>query len=283
VRWIRRRPASSARAIAVVELPKSKPGTRRPWTSPMMRASGHRSRRVNASSTPPTSTTSDAPRSNAYAAVLKARKTSMTTVSPRAFLAPSSRRRRWSVGMHQEERIGAEPLADGLHRDDVARRHVAEVHVGTEVLHQPDLLVLLRRLEHHARRIDLGLDLLDEAGLHFAGALVDADGAGFSALADDLPRAGGELFLDVLHPAGGRDDARAVLAADLGEDGEVPREALDVLELLRARDVDHAVRHLDVLEAVVLQEGDVLGDLLLHDGELEETATAADVDVVAAV
>src|SRR6185369_7931743 len=131
-------------------------------------------------------------------------------------------------------------------------------------------------------RIDLGLDLLDEAGLHFAGALVDADGAGFSALADDLPRAGGELFLDVLHPAGGRDDARAVLAADLGEDGEVPREALDVLELLRARDVDHAVRHLDVLEAVVLQEGDVLGDLLLHDGELEETATAADVDVVAA-
>ena len=89
-------------------------------------------------------------------------------------------------------------------------------------------------LEHHAAGIDLRLDLLDQAGLHLAGALVDADGAGLAAFADDLPRARAELFLDVLHPARRRDDARAVLAADLREDREMPREPFDVLELLGA-------------------------------------------------
>ena len=82
--------------------------------------------------------------------------------------------------------------------------------------------------------VDLRFDLLDQARLHLAGALVDADGAGLAAFADDLPRACGELFFDVLHPASRRDDVRAILAADLGEDGEVPREPLDVLELLGA-------------------------------------------------
>ena len=137
-------------------------------------------------------------------------------------------------GMHHHEGVGTQPLADRLDRDDVARRDVAEVHVRTEVLHQPHLLVLLRRLEHHAAGIDLGLDLLDQARFHLAGALVDADGAGFAAFADHLPRARAELFLDVLHPARRRDDARAVLAADLREDREMPREPLDVLELLGA-------------------------------------------------
>src|SRR5262249_9114586 len=151
-----------------------------------------------------------------------ARKTSMTTVSPRAVLAPSSRRSRRMWSMHQQEGVGTQALADRLDRDDVAGRDVAEVHVRTEVLHQPHLLVLLRRLEDHASGIDLRLDLLDQARLHLARALVDADGAGLAAFADDLPRARAELFLDVLHPARRRDDVRAVLAADLREHGEVP-------------------------------------------------------------
>src|SRR5262245_63542867 len=71
----------------------------------------------------------------------------MTTASPRASRAPLSSRRRCTAIMVQQQGVRAQPLTDGLERDDVLGRHVAHVHVGSEVLDEPHLLGLARRLE----------------------------------------------------------------------------------------------------------------------------------------
>src|SRR5262249_47326563 len=269
-----------ARAIALVELPKSNPSTRRPSTSPMMRASGHRRRRAKASSTAPTSTTSDAPRSKAWAAVLKARKTSMTTASPRASRAPLSSRRRCTAIMVQQQGVRAQPLTDGLERDDVLGRHVAHVHVGSEVLDEPHLLGLARRLEDDPAGIHLHLDLVDESCLDLAGGVVDAARPRLATLDDHLPGACRDLALDLIDPSLGRDDVGPVLAPHLGEHGEVLRQPLDVSELLGEGDLDGAVGDLDVLEVVGLEERDVLAQLLAVHRELEQAPTAAHGDAV---
>src|SRR4030095_350347 len=83
----------------------------------------------------------------------------MTTASPRAARAPLSRRGRWTAGTGEQQGVGAQPLADGLERDDVRGRDVAHVHVGAEVLDEPHLLWLARRLENDASRDDAHLDL----------------------------------------------------------------------------------------------------------------------------
>ena len=120
--------------------------------------------------------------------------------------------------------VGAEPDADRLEGDHVGGRDVAEVHVAAEVLHEPGLLLLLRRLEEELRRVHLRHQLLDEAGLHLAVRVVDADRPALPRLADDTPAAGGQVRLGLLDPAIRRHDARRVLRPDLGEDDEVARQ-----------------------------------------------------------
>ena len=120
-------------------------------------------------------------------------------------------------GLH---RVAAQAEAHRLQRQHLVRRDVAEVDVGPEALDEHDLLVLLRRLEDDLRRVDRVGDLVDEALAQLAVGARDAGGAVLAALADDLPRAGRELGLDLLDPAVRGHDLRRVLRADLAEDGE---------------------------------------------------------------
>ena len=84
---------------------------------------------------------------------------------------------------------------------------------------------LRRRLEDQVADVDRVDDLVDQPGAHLAGRAVDAGGAALAALGDHLPGAGVELLLDPLDPLVRREDDLGVLRADLGEDGEVAREA----------------------------------------------------------
>src|SRR5262245_18718939 len=101
----------------------------------------------------------------------------MTTASPRASRAPPSSRWRRMAVMVEEQGIGAQPLADGLDRDHVLGRDVAQVHVGAEVFDEPHLLGLPRSLENDAAGVDLHLDLVDEPRLDLSRRVVDADRA----------------------------------------------------------------------------------------------------------
>ena len=148
--------------------------------------------------------------------------------------------------------------------------------VRPEVLDEPRLARLRRRLEDQVGDGDLVRDLVDEAGAHLAGRPVDAGGAALAALGDHLPRAGGELFLDPLDPLVRGEDDVGVLRADLGEDGEVAGEVGDQLELALAREVDRAVRDLDVREAELAEPALVLVDLALRETASKKRAADHD-------
>src|SRR5919204_691002 len=96
------------------------------------------------------------------------------------------------------ERVAPEPEPQRLEGDDLLRRDVAEVHVGSELLHKPGLRAFRRGLEDELARGDLVHDLVDEAGAHLAGRAVDPGGAALAALGHHLPGAGFELLLDPL-------------------------------------------------------------------------------------
>src|SRR5215471_15676502 len=158
---------------------------------------------------------------------------------------------RLATEQHLLERVAPEPESEGLQRDHLVGGDVPDVDVGAEVLDEPRLARLRRRLEDELGEGDLVDDLVDEACPHLSGRPVDAGGPAFAPLGHDLPGAGLELLLDPLDPlVGGVDDLR-VLRADLGEDGEVAREVGDQLQLALAGDVDRPVRDLDVGEAVL--------------------------------
>src|SRR5665213_1634785 len=83
VRCTSTRPSRSALATPTGEFEKSNPSGRRPCSSPMVRAPGITRDSSKASSTVPTSHMAEAPDANAYAAVVKALRTSTTTTTPR--------------------------------------------------------------------------------------------------------------------------------------------------------------------------------------------------------
>src|SRR4029079_4216461 len=67
-----------------------------------------------------------------------------------ADMASKSRSGSAGAGATQEhllDRVAAQPKAERLQRDDLVGRDVAEVHVGPELLHEPGLRALRRRLE----------------------------------------------------------------------------------------------------------------------------------------
>ena len=82
VNWISVLPRTSAWLSSNGELPKSKPGARIPSTSPMHRSPRPRSRNASASSGSAVRMILSTPRPKATAAVVNARKTSMTTTVP---------------------------------------------------------------------------------------------------------------------------------------------------------------------------------------------------------
>src|SRR5579871_1600511 len=125
---------------------------------------------------------------------------------------------RLATEQHLLQGVAAEPEAERLERDHFLGRDVAEVDPGPEMLDEPSLTGLRRRLPDEVRRVDVVHDLVDEAGAHLAGGPEDPGGAAFATLGHDLPGAGAELLLDPGDPlVGGKDDL-GVLRADLGED-----------------------------------------------------------------
>src|SRR5882672_10266519 len=63
---------------------------------------------------------------------------------------------------HLLQRVAAQPEAERLERDDLLRRDVAEVDLAAEVLHEPRLRGLGRRLEDEVLQLDRRSDLADQ-------------------------------------------------------------------------------------------------------------------------
>src|SRR5947209_17494990 len=171
---------------------------------------------------------------------------------------------------HLLQRVAAETEPQRLERDDLVRRDVPEVHGSAERLDEPRLRGLRRRLEHDVRGADDIGDLLDQVGAHASAAVEDAGGAALARLGDHLPRAGGELVVQPGRPLVDRVLDRRVLRPDLGQHGEVACEVCDQLELALARDLDRAVRDLDVRQTEVVQPVLVLVELAARVDNLEE-------------
>ncbi len=160
------------------------------------------------------------------------------------------------------------PRPKRLQGEDVVRQHVAQVHVRAELLDEPDLLVLLRRLEDQLGAVHLVHDLVDQPGARLAVGAVEPGVAGRPALAGDERGAGVERGADQAHPAVRGEQRGRVLLADLGEHREAVGERLDQLELLVLRDRDRAARHLHVLDAELAQPAAQAVDPPVQPGQL---------------
>src|SRR5712691_6520428 len=156
----------------------------------------------------------------------------------------------WSAGavakQHLLQRVAAEATAERLERDDLFRRNVPEIDGGPELLDEPRLRGLGRRLEDDVLGRHRICDLAEELGAHVAGLAEDPCGAAFACLRDHLPGARVELLAQPPRPFIGGELDVGVLRPDLGENDEVARELLDQLQLALARQLDDAVRDLDV-------------------------------------
>src|SRR5436305_5918544 len=177
---------------------------------------------------------------------------------------------------HLLERVAAQAEPQRLEWDDLLGRDVPEVHVRPELLDEPGLRGLRRRLEDQVLDGHLVHDLVDETGPHLAVRAVDPGGPALPALRDHLPGARRQLLLDPFDPLVRGVDDLLVLRADLGEDGEVARELLDQLELALTWDVEGAVRDLDVREALLDQPAFELLQLAAGVDRLEERPAADD-------
>src|SRR5437879_6239444 len=174
------------------------------------------------------------------------------------------------------EGVAAQAEPERLERDDFVGRDVAQVDLRAEVLDEPGLRGLRRRLPDQVVEVDRVRDLVDEPGAHLAGGPEDPGGAALARLGDHLPGACRELLLDPLDPLVGREDDLGVLRADLGQDGEVACEIADQLELAIARDVDGAVRDLDVVDPEAAQPALVVVQAIARVHDLEEGAADHD-------
>src|SRR5919197_4658148 len=198
-----------------------------------------------------------------------------------AVMASKSRSGSWGglldAGMakkHLLERVAAEPEPERLERDDLVRGDVPEVHLGPEVLDEPRLRALRRRLPDQVVEVERVLDLVHETCAQLAVRAINAGGAALTTLGDDLPGARVELLAHPLHPQVGRNVHLRVLRADLGENDEVVRKLGDQLELALARDLERPIGDLDVRETEVLEPALEIIDLVLREDGLEERASA---------
>src|ERR671924_1577252 len=96
---------------------------------------------------------------------------------------------------HLLDRVRAQAEPERLERDHLIRRDVPEVDLRAEVLDEPGLRRLRRRLEDQVADVDLVRELVDEPRAQLAGRPEDARGAGLARLGDHLPGARLELLL----------------------------------------------------------------------------------------
>src|SRR5438046_5106580 len=106
----------------------------------------------------------------------------------------SGGRGRLATEEHLLERVAAQPEPQGLERDHLVGRDVAEIDVRAEVLDEPGLRRLRRRLPDQVVEVERVLDLVDEPRAELSGRAVDAGRAAFATLRDHLPRARVELL-----------------------------------------------------------------------------------------
>src|SRR5580765_1657972 len=99
---------------------------------------------------------------------------------------------RLAAKKHLLQRVAAQPEPQRLEWDHLVGRDVAEVDRRTEVLDEPRLRRLRRRLEDEVVDRHLVDDLVDEARAHLARRPVDAGRPALATLGDHLPGAGGE-------------------------------------------------------------------------------------------
>src|SRR5437016_9968566 len=81
-------------------------------------------------------------------------------MSSAAMASKSSSGRGGALAIEQNllQRVASQPEAERLEGDDLLRRDVAEVHIRAELLHEPGLARLGRRLEDEIRDVDLVRD-----------------------------------------------------------------------------------------------------------------------------
>src|ERR687897_1142505 len=150
---------------------------------------------------------------------------------------------------HLLQRVGAKAAAKRLERDGFLGWDVPEVHGRPETLHEPGLRGVGRRLEDDVVEVDGRADLLDQVGPHGAVRPEDPGACALAGFGDHLPGAGVELLAEPLRPLLGSELDGGILRPNLGEDREVASQVCDELQLLLARNLDGAVRDLDVVEA----------------------------------
>src|SRR5947199_2008374 len=83
---------------------------------------------------------------------------------------------------HLLQGVPTQAEAERLERDHLVGRDVPEVHGRAELLHEPGLGRLRRRLEDEVLDWHLVGDLVDEAGAHLAGGSVDPGRSTLAAL-----------------------------------------------------------------------------------------------------
>src|SRR5207244_13599005 len=94
---------------------------------------------------------------------------------------------RLATEQHLLQCVAAQPEAQRLERDHLVGRDVAEVDVRAEVLDEPGLALLRRRLPDQSFEGNSVLDLVHEPRPARTARPVDAGGAARPALGDDPP------------------------------------------------------------------------------------------------
>ena len=108
-------------------------------------------------------------------------------------------------------RVRAQAEAERLERQDLVDGDVAEVDVGAEAPHEPNLLILAGSVEQDRVLRDVMDDLLDQALAHLAVGPEDPGGTALASLGDHLPGAGVQLLAHLLDPQVRRGDRAGVV------------------------------------------------------------------------
>src|SRR5712691_3976382 len=168
--------------------------------------------------------------------------------------------------------VGPEPPAESLYTENLVGWDVAQVRLGADMLHEPGLLSLRRRLEDDARYGDLSNDRFHQLLPDLTGGRVEAHGAGFAAFRDHVRGSSRQVLSHSLRPFGGDNRGHRILRTHLGQYREVLSEVSDQLSLQLGSQPDRSLGHLDSVHSHLGDPPGELTGLALHDRDLEQRA-----------